>query len=192
MANTPYACTRRRDPWDSDHAMNILCNFKKLGFKVSWNLIAIGVYGYDEIPPSITYLDVVDYLEGMLTYIDEQTDNIIALICVKDDYIEFDKLLKKLASKDNSNIAVQKRKWRAYLLENLMNNINEDSLQGQLQLMEFWMKMDKPNNCPQNFPNRSRKSIEKYFNQGSYELNLNNNREWLKKEIQSIIELEKG
>lgn len=171
--------------------MNKLCVLKNLGFKISWNLIAIGLYGNGEIPPLITHLDVVDYLDGLLTDIDEQTENIIALICEKEDCKKFDRLLKKLASEDDSNIAVQKRKWRAYLLKNLIDNINEDSLQGLLELMEFWVSMGIPDNCPQTFPNSdNKKSIQEYFTQASYEFNLNKNREWLNEEIQSIVKLE--
>ena len=171
--------------------MNKLCVLKNLGFKISWNLIAIGLYGNGEIPPLITHLDVVDYLDSLLTDINEQTDNIIALICEKEDRTNFDRLLKKLASEDNSNIVVQKRKWRAYLLKILTDNINEDGLQGLLELMEFWVSMGKPDNCPQTFPNSdNKKSIQEYFTQASYEFNLNKNREWLNEEIQSIVKLE--
>lgn len=176
---------------DSYYVMNKLCVLKNLGFKISWNLIAIGLYGNGEIPPSITHLDVVDYLEGLLTDIDEQTDNIITLICEKEDHIKFDRLLKELASKDDSNIVIQKRKWRAYLLKNLIDNISEDSLQGLLELMEFWVSMGKPDNCPQTFPNSDNKeSIQNYFTRASYEFNLNKNREWLNKEIQNIVKSE--
>lgn len=171
--------------------MNKLCVLKNLGFKISWNLIAIGLYGNGEIPPLITHLDVVDYLDSLLTDINEQTDNIIALICEKEDRTNFDRLFKELASEDNSNIVVQKRKWRAYLLKNLTDNINEDCLQGLLELMEFWVSMGMPDNCPQTFPNSdNKKSIQEYFTQASYEFNLNKNREWLNEEIQSIAKLE--
>ena len=162
-----------------------------MGFKISWNLIAIGLYGNDEIPPLITHRDVVDYLDSLLTDIDEQTDNIIALICEKEDYTKFDVLLKKLANEDNSNIAVEKRKWRAYLLKNLIDNINEDCLQGLLELMDFWVSMGNPDDCPQTFPSSdNNKSVQDYFTQASYEFNLNKNREWLSEEIQSIVKLE--
>lgn len=171
--------------------MNKICVLKELGFKISWNLIAIGLYGNGEIPPSITYSDVVDYLDDLLTNVDEQTDNIVALICEKDDSTEFDKLLKKLANKDHSDIVVQKRKWRACLLKILIDNINKDCLQGLLELMEFWISMGKPNDCPQIFPSSdNKKSIQDYFTQASYDFNLNKNREWLNDEIQSIVKSE--
>lgn len=171
--------------------MNKLCVFKNLGLEISWNLIAIGLYGDGEISPSITRLDVVDYLEGLLGGIDETTDNIIALICEKEDPIKFDRLLKELANKDDSNIDIQKRKWRACLLKILMDNISEDSVQGLLELIEFWISMGNPDNCPLIFPNSdNKKSIQEYFTQASYEFNLNKNREWLNEEIRSIVKLE--
>lgn len=158
-----------------------------MGFKTSWNLIAIGLYGDGEIPPSITPLEVVDFLNDSLTDIDEHTDKIITLICEKGNPTKFDELLKEFASKDNSNIAIQKRKWRACLLKILIDNISEDSLQGLLELIEFWVSMGKPDDCPQAFPDsNNKKSIQEYFTRASYELNLNKNREWLNKEIQSI------
>lgn len=172
--------------------MNKLLVLKKMGFKISWNLIVIGLYGHDEIPPLITRLDIVNYLDSMLTDVDEQTDNMIALICEKDDNTKFDKLLEEFASRDNSNIDIQKRKWRAYLLKNLIDNISEDSLQGLLELMDFWVSMGIQPNCPQAFPNSNNKeSIQEYFTQASYEFYLNKNREWLDEEIQNVIKLER-
>ncbi len=172
--------------------MNKLLVLKKMGFKISWNLIVIGLYGHDEIPPLITRLDIVNYLDSMLTDVDEQTDNMIALICEKDDNTKFDKLLEEFASRDNSNIDIQKRKWRAYLLKNLIDNISEDSLQGLLELMDFWVSMGIQPNCPQAFPNsNNKKSIQEYFTQASYEFYLNKNREWLDEEIQNVIKLER-
>lgn len=171
--------------------MNKLYVLKNMGFKISWKLIAIGLFGNDEIPPSITHLDVVEYLDGLLTDINEQTDDIITLICEKDNSTEFDDVLKGLAREDAADIVIQKRKWRAYLLKNLIDNINEDCLQGLLELMEFWVSMGKPDDCPQTFPSSdNKKSVQDYFTQASYEFNLNKNREWLNEEILSIVKLE--
>lgn len=171
--------------------MNKLCVLKNLGFKISWSLIAIGLYGDCEIPPLITRLDIVDYLDGLLTDIDENTDNIITLVCEKEDNIKFDRLLKKLASEDDSNISTQKHKWRVYLLKELIDNIAEDSLQGLLALMEFWVLMGKPDNCPQKFPSSdSKESIQEFFTQESYKFYLSKNREWLNEEIMRIVKSE--
>lgn len=171
--------------------MNKLFNLKKMGFKISWNLIAMGVYGNDEIPPTITHIDVIDYLDSLLIDINEQTDNIISLVCEKDDCVKFNRLLKKLANEDSANIAVQKRKWRACLLKNLIDNISKDYLQGLLELLTFWTSMGMPNDCPQKIPSKNdEKEIQEYFTKESYKLILDENRMWLNYEIKNIIELD--
>lgn len=171
--------------------MNKLYILKAMGFKISWKLITIGLFGDGEIPPSITHFDVVEYLDSLLTEINEQTDDIITLFCEKDNVIEFNCILKKFASEDITDVAVQKRKWRACLLKVLIEKTSKDCLQGMLDLMEFWISMGKPNDCPQVFPcTENKKSVQDCFSQASYEFNLNNNQKWLNEEIRSIIRLE--
>ena len=153
--------------------------------------MSMGLFGNNEIPPLITRADVVEYLDGLLTDINEQTDGIILLICEKDNSAKFDNIMKALAKKDAADIVIQKRKWRAYLLKSVIDNISADCLQGLLELMEFWTSMGMPDDCPQTFPNRdSKESIQNYFTQTSYEYNLSINRKWLSEEIQSIVSLE--
>ncbi len=171
--------------------MNKLYVLKELGFRVSWKLLAIGLYGMDEIPPSITRTDITDYLEDSLTEINGQTDNTVALICEKDAPEKFDKLLKKLAREDAADSVIQKRKWRVCLLKNVIDNINGDALQGLLELMEFWVSMRRPEDCPMAFPNsNNKKAVQKFYTQASYDLNLSRNREWLNEEISKIIKAE--
>ena len=171
--------------------MNKLYVLNELGFKISWNLIVIGLYGNGEISPLITRLDVVNYLDNMLTDINDQTDNIISLIS-ENDCTKFDRLLEELAKKDTSNFDIQKRKWRVYLLKMLIDNVNEDWMQGLLELMGFWISMGKPDDCPQTFPNSdNKKSIQDYFTPTSYEFNLSKNREWLNEEINYICKQER-
>lgn len=168
--------------------MNKLVSLKKMGFEISWKLIEMGVFGYDEIPVQLTRWDVLEYLESSLTDISAETDSIIALICEKDNSIKFDRILKKLASEDDSNMAIQKRKWRAYLLKVEMDNISKDCLQGLLALMEFWISMGNPDDCPLTFPkNNGTKAIQEFFSQSSYDFNIEKNHEWLKEEISSIV-----
>lgn len=171
--------------------MNRLKLLENIGFKISWRLISIGLYGYDEIPVLLTHDDVIDYLESLLTNTREATDNIISLICEKDNLVQFDRLLKEFVNDDESDITIQKRKWRAYLLKDLLNNINKDWLQGLLELMEFWISMGKPDDCPQTFPNGNDKvSIQNYFAQTSFMFFVEKNYAWLNKEVSTIIKLD--
>lgn len=171
--------------------MNKLESLKNMGFKISWKLIGIGIYGYDEIPILLTRDDILDYLNSMLTSINEQTDSIISLVCEENDPVEFDRILRKLVNDDSSNTTIQKRKWRAYLLRDLLDHISKDSLQGLLELMEFWISMGTTDNCPQTFPeSNNSESIQEYFTKSSYDFLVDRNNAWLNEEILSIIKLD--
>jgi len=168
--------------------LNIL---KNMGFKISWKLISIGLFGYDEIPILLNHNDVIEHLNDLLTNIDNPTDNIIALFIEKDNLAKFNTVLTEFASKDNSDIDLQKRKWRVYILKNTIDNISKDCLQGMLELMEFWISFGLPEDCPQSFPNKdSIESIQSYFTEDSYKFNLEKNIEWIEKETLSIIKSE--
>ena len=96
-----------------------------MGFEIPWKLIKIGLYGYEEIPSTLSYEEMMDYLDTQLSEITPQTDSIVALICAKDCKDEFDKILNKYADQDYSDIVIQKRKWRAYLLKKLLGDISQ-------------------------------------------------------------------
>lgn len=168
--------------------MSKLLLLKSMGFYISWKTIYIGLYGYEEIPASLTREEVLDFLDGLLTSTNKHTDNIISLICEKDDCVMFDRLLKKLACNDCSNIAIEKRKWRSFLLKELLDNISNDYLQGLLELMEFWISMGEPENCPQPFPNNNDiESVQNYFTDLSYSFLVKKNYAWLTEEVSTII-----
>ena len=170
--------------------MNRLFVLNDMGFKISWKLVEIDLFGYGEIPPQITHLDTVEYIESLLTEKNKQIDDAITIYCEKDDFTEFDRVLKELARNDNSDIVIQKFKWRAYLLDTLITNIcNKDCMQGQLELMEFWTQMGTPSNCPQPFPH-SRQSLQDYFTKDFFESCIRANQKWLTDEISRIIDTE--
>ena len=171
--------------------MNKLEILQNMGFKITWKLIYIGLNGLHEIPILLTREEILDYVDGLLTDFNEQTDNIILLICERDNPIMLNKIIKKLAENEESNTMLQIRKWRAYLLKTLMDNISKDCLQGLLELMEFWMSMGKPKDCPHIFPNSQENNLEEYFTPFTYDFLVNKNHDWLNQEIQKIIESEK-
>ena len=172
--------------------MNKLNLLESMGFKVSWKLINIGLRGHDEIPMLLNHDDVIDYLENLLSSNNKQIDDIVSLICSKDNPSEFNRRIATLASNDRTFMVLQKRKWRVYLLKNTIDNISKDYLQGILELMEFWASMGIPNDCPQTFPSSDNaQSVQEYFTQSSYKLRINENCAWACKEVCSIVELEK-
>ena len=165
--------------------MNKLHILESLGFKITWRLLQIGVKGYCEIPPVLTRNEILEYLGDLLNNIDSQTDYVISLIC-EENPLEFNKMLEKYAENDWCDINIQKRKWRAYLLKTLLDNLSRDPLQGLLELMEFWLTMGKPDYCPHTFPTNV--TIKKdYFTEATYNLLVKKKRDWLNEEIAEII-----
>ena len=172
--------------------MNKLDALEKLGFKISWKLVYLGLFGDAGIPPVLTRGEVIAYLTDSLIDVGGQIDDIVRLICEENDSEKFDARLRQLADGDSADTALQKRKWRAYLLKNTLDNMSGDCLRGLLELMEFWMSMGKPDDCPMIFPDRADKeSVQSYFTKEAYELQVMKNRGWLEEEISGIIRLEK-
>lgn len=173
--------------------MNKLVELHNMGFKVTWKVISIGLYGARYIPVQLTRDEVFDYLDHLLYNTNKQTDNIVNLICNRDDDLATDKLLVSLADNDGFILSLQLRKWRTLLLSNTLNSLSQDYLQGLLELMDFWMSMGPPKDCPLSFPNtHSSLTTEKFFTQTMYEMSVYNNYDWLKNEVSSIIESEKS
>lgn len=171
--------------------MNKLTALKGIGFKTPWKLISLVLFGDTVIPPVLTRSEVIAYLADALTNADEQSDDIVRLICEESDSAKFDARLRRLAGSDSSDAALQKRKWRAYLLKNTLDSMRGDCLEGLLELMEFWVSMGKPDDCPMTFPDRvDKKSVQSYFTKETYELQVMKNREWLEEEMSDIIRLE--
>ncbi len=171
--------------------MNRLYLIKKIGFKVTWKLISVGLYGNREIPVLISRKDITLFLNELLMNNNACADDIIALLCEENYPTDFDVLLHKYASIDKSELPIQNRKWKACLLMEVLDAISEDHLQGILELIEFWVSMNVPNDCPQKFPiPNNKESINEYFSQESFQKLVDENRIWLEKEIADIISIE--
>lgn len=136
--------------------MNKLNSIEKLGLCVTWKLIDIDLCGTFQIPPQLSKDDLLDYLYNKLNVIDENTDDIISVVCESDDFDKCKKIVNSLATKDMSDSSLQFRKWRVLLLQNLINEISADYFQGILQLMEFWTIIGIPKNSPNVFPQKKK------------------------------------
>ena len=172
--------------------MNKLKVIENMGLKITWKLLSIGLYGCDMIPVQITRAELFEYLDGQLTTMDERTDKIISLMCEQDNEFQTDRLLRSFSDNDESVTAVQLRKWRACMLHGLLCNVNQDCLQGLLELMEFWLSMGMPRDCPLDFPSSDGElSVQNYFTQSVYKDMISKNNNWLNQEISRLIALER-
>lgn len=171
--------------------MNKLNELSEIGFRITWKVMNIGLFGAQNIPAQLSRLELFEYLNQLLYCEYEQLDHVIELICEWEDECKADKILHTLAENDGSNFAIQLRKWRAYLLKHLLDNISHDSLQGLLELMEFWTSVGISNDCPHIFPAQNNSlSVQDYFSDSMYTKLKDINQTWLINEIAGIIKLE--
>lgn len=169
--------------------MNPLNFVQNLGLKITWKLITVGLYCYGNSPP-ITRQEVLDFLDLCLLRENTQANEIISVICEENDTEAMDAKLEELSEHDRSELSLQKRKWRVYLLIRLLEKLGTDPLQGLLALMEFWLPM-RDTGCPITFPcNNGSPSVEEYFTKSNYETMVKRNRAWLHKEIGEIQQAE--
>lgn len=173
---------------------NLLEEVEKMGFLVTWKFINIGLYGTDKIPIQISYDEVFEYFDNLLSKNEGYIDEIIDLICEKDDKWKVDALLKSFAKLEPTEETFEERKWRAYLLKKIIDNGYRDYLQGLLEFMEFWITMGVEEDCPHIFPekNSTDNSVQQYFTQTMYNFLRERNLEWLNKEIVQIIAKEQA
>lgn len=168
--------------------MNVLNILENMGFKITWKLISLGLYGFEGVPVFLSRNELFVYLNDCLGRNVTQIDNIIYLLCEKEDNFKIDQLLSSLATEDGSIETVQLRKWKAYILKDLLNSYNQDYFQCMLELLEFWTSVGDMEKCPFDFPDKN--SVQNYFTQAQYQIILEKNLAWLNNEVQSIIELE--
>ena len=173
---------------------NILSEIEQMGFRITWKFISIGLFGCKEIENQISYDEMFEYLDILLEKEDEAFDDIITLLCVKNNEFELELLIKELADNDQSEYAFELHKWRVCLLKKILDNKNEDALQGLLELMEFWLPIKDEVDCPHVFPENTgnKEAVHNYFTETMYIYLINENQMWIEKEIKKIRRVELG
>lgn len=160
-----------------------------MGLKITWRVIAIGLFGDSYILPQLTKDDVFEYLDSLLTVETTETDKIINLICERDNSVKTDELIYCFAETENADLDLQLRKWRAYLLKKILDRSKEDFMQGLLDLTEFWVSVGMPKDSPHEYPNRNH-VVSNYFSEETFVRLRSKNESWLSQEIQNINSLE--
>ena len=172
--------------------MNPLKKIEEMGLSVTWRLLEIGLCGSQKIPPVLMYSDIVAYLDCSLIHDCQQADRIITLLCFREETLKIKELIKEYAKQESSNLSLQQRKWRAYLLQSCLDSLSDDCLQGLMELMEFWISMDRPKESPFDFPKSTGTLIKQsYFTPSVYQIQRMKNYLWLNQEI-SAIQNEEG
>ena len=176
---------------NSGNTVNILLNVEAMGLKITWKLIYLGLNGMDDCK-MLSHAELLEFIDSKLTVMSRQTDRFIKLLNEEREDRAISILLE-FAETDGSDEFVQKRKWRVYKLKRLLDNPSEDSLQGALELMEFWSQNDITNDCPQIFPTTEGVlAVKTYFTPQMYTSMTNANKAWLLQEIENINVVERA
>lgn len=169
--------------------MKVLSSLENIGFKITWKLVKIGLCGFGGNAPLLSYDEIIEFLIDCIGRNGSQTEKIIDLICENNDKkIEY--LLNMYSAMDTSIESIQLRKWKAYLLKNVLDAHSYDYFQDLLALMEFWTSKVCPEECPREFPDNTEKSLQNYFTESNYRVLQSNCLEWLNNEIMQIRQLE--
>ncbi|MBR6049842.1 MAG: DUF2247 family protein [Clostridia bacterium] len=165
---------------------------KNMGFKITWKFLNIGLKGYDVLTPQISKEDIFDFVDSLLTRVNDETDNIVSLICVKGNNMQSNELIQELADNDDSKNDIQFRKWQVFLLKKVIDKRIADPFEGILSLQEFWASMGVPSNMPTFFPRFANSNEAKiFYSKPSYDNIINVVSAWQSQEITAIINAEK-
>lgn len=171
--------------------MNKLKFFDEMGLNVTWKLIYIGLIGQDEIPPILSYSEIVEYLYEILGTDNSnlKTDQIVSIVCEKDNAEKGCKILKGFCDVEKTDAMIQKQKWLLYMLNGELDKIGVDYLQGILQLWMFWYPIRNTITSPISFPEKDN-DIQRYFSQTTYDELILTSRKWIETTRRSIINAE--
>lgn len=173
--------------------MNKLKEIADLGLNVTWQVIAIGLFGKEYIVKQLSREEMFEYLDDQLNVETKETNKIIQLICEKENDWKADKLLLSFVETEKADVTLQLRKWRVYLLKKTLNHISPDCLRGLLELNEFWASVGFPDDSPHIIPgNPPSLTIQEYYTQDMFDYLLKRNNLWAVKEINDIKILEKS
>ncbi len=167
--------------------MNKLIKLRQMGFSISWKLILMGRRFPEAAPEPLGRAEIVTYL---MTLLEGGADpaleaQAISLLCAAEDGEAFDRQLQRLAQDDPADEALQRRKWCAYFLAQILEAEIQDPVQGLLELLFFWCNIGCSARCPHDLMEKL--SPETFFCDSNYRRVLAQNRAWLQKEIAEIL-----
>lgn len=167
--------------------MNKLIKLRQMGFSIPWKLMLMGRRTPEIAPEQVSREEIVAYL---MTLLEGSTDpateaQTVSLICAAEDGEAFDRQLQRLAEDDPSDAALQKRKWCAYFLAQILEADLQDPVQGLMELLFFWCNIGDGARCPHDLMEKL--SPEAFFTAPYYKEARAQNRAWLQEEIREII-----
>lgn len=156
--------------------------------EVNWSTVLSGWRGFKKLPRQLSIKDIIDYAVSLVSNDDSQPDEVWQLAGLSiNDNDEVENLLKKLVLKENYYEIDQQRKWMVILLEEMINDLPDDCIQGLITLTDFWDKFEFPNDSPHIVQGRDNTiSPSDYYNQENYLKLIEVHKKWVDEEIAKL------
>ncbi len=187
-----------------------MSTFEKLSvtFKTNWTTILVGwtglgVFGpwperWSEFPPLISAEEIVAYANARITHASsieegDLIDQILAHNLRTGTREETRDQLKRLSEVFGGDPALDLRKWRLVLLEELLANLPQDALYGLISLSEFWQSFGFPPDGPHEVQGRGNAiSPSEYYQQPNLDRLLTRHLSWIQCEKAAINETQRA
>ena len=117
--------------------LNILRQLQNVGFRVTWRIVYIGLYGTDRFEPRLAVEDFFDFLKENINETDVLFEDFVLLLSSEGDEHELKKTLFMLTEKEKSTYELDIRKLRCLELINIFARKNEEYL--PTSIYDFWL-----------------------------------------------------
>ncbi len=171
-------------------------------FDANWTTVLVGWDGlgvlspwpsrWTEFPSLVSGEEVSAYADERLastTDLSEQ-DLILKLLSVDlrtESREAIKDMLKPLSDLDGGDPAIELRKWRLVLLEQVLENMPQDALYGLMALTEFWQSFGFPPDSPHEVQGKENTiTPSEYFQQENLTRLLARHRAWMNDEKAAI------
>jgi len=167
--------------------MIMIKDFFEKGFEITWTLLNIGFEGSTKFKRQLNGQDIINYA---ITKMEDDVETLDVVLLASSHIAnteEISELLKKLSNSEKVNADIEFRKWRAMYVSKHLPDIQNECIQGLIELGDIWVMFDFPDDSPHVFQGRNNTiTPEEYYTQENYERLLEIHREWLDKEFDDL------
>ena len=169
--------------------LNRIDIFKKLGIKVTWRTLLIGLMGPGKFLEQLTTQEIIDYACEFLEEENVAEDVLELISCSKEDKDEIKTILYRLIEKENTRLEEEELKWQVVLLSLCLEKLDPKAMYGMIELTEFWEKFSYPQNCPHIVQGTNNDlSPSEYYTEDFFNQTISKHREWISQQIRGLRE----
>ncbi|MBU1558504.1 MAG: DUF2247 family protein [Pseudomonadota bacterium] len=171
-----------------------LKNFQTEQLAINWCTLLLGWIGPGHFESQLSISDLQEFAKAWLMMTDENNDLVTDLILSDgQDFLSVKEILEALCKKNKSDFVLEVRKWRYILLKECFEKIvrSNDYLYGLLELTDFWLMFDFPDDSPHVVQGRENTlSPTDYYTEDNFKKLINRHKQWLQKELEAIYKLQ--